>query len=89
MLCQSEYVGDLGGEDGDGDACSEAYDDGIGYELDDGSELEYSESDEDNACHHGGYEESLQSVGWVCDDAVDDHDEGACGAADLYFGASE
>ena len=89
LLGEAEDVGDLCGEDGDGDACGEAYDDGVGDELDDGAELEHSETYEYDACHHGGYEEALESVGGVGDDAVDDDNEGACGAANLYFSASE
>ncbi len=80
---QAEYICNLGGEDSDGDTACKTYDDRIGYELDNRSQLEYPQQDKDNARHERGDNQPRLSV--LLDNAVDNDDERAGRPANLYF----
>ena len=73
--------------DHDGDAVGEADHDRDRNELDEAPELEETHEKEDHARAHGGDHQVAQTV--LCDQAVDDDDEGARGAADLHAAAAE
>ena len=89
LLCQSQHVAYLCGEDGYGNTCGETDDDGVGDELDDSPQLEQPQCNEYHACHHGGYEQALQSVCRVGDYSIDNHDECTRGATNLHLIASK
>ena len=84
---QAKEVDDLCGEDGQGDTAGEADNDGIRDELDDRAEFEETEEHENDTSHESGDGEAGEAV--VADDVVDDDDEGAGGASDLYAVTAE
>ena len=84
---QPEEVVDLGGEDGQGDTGGEADDDGVWDELDDRAEPEKPHQHQYQSGHQCGQGETFKPE--AGDDAVDDHDERAGGAADLHGVATE
>ena len=84
---KAEYIGHLCGEDSDGDTARKAHDDGIGDELDDRSQLEYTQQHQDDTCHQCGYDEACFTI--LLDDAVDDDDERTCRSANLYLAAAQ
>ena len=55
--------------------------------FDDRPQAEESQQDQEYARHDRGDGQSLDAV--LLDDAIDDHDECTCGAADLYATAAE
>ena len=84
---QTEHVGDLRREDRHGDAAREADDDGVGDELDDGSEPEDAHQHEQHAGHQRGDDQARLAV--LLDDAVYDDDECARRPSDLYAASSQ
>ena len=84
---EAEQILDLRGEDRHGDTAGETDDDRVGNEFDDRPQAEESQQDQEYARHDRGDGQSLDAV--LLDDAIDDHDECTCGAADLYATAAE
>ena len=74
-------------EDQDGDAEGEADDHGIRDEFNYGAQPQHAEDDQYDPGHYGGDEQAV--VAEALDNAVDDDDEGAGGAADLDAAAAE
>ena len=79
---QAEQILDLTGKDDEGDAAGESGHHREGNELDRAAQPGQSETDEDDAAHQRGDHEPVEAV--ALHDAVDDHDEGARGPADLH-----
>ena len=88
-LRQPEDVADLRREDGQGDTCREADNDGVGNELDDDAQAESAQRDEYQASQNRGDEQALQAILRVVHDAIDDDDEGTRRAANLHLCAAE
>ena len=84
---EPEEIGDLRGEDRNGDSGRESDDDRVGDELDDRAQPEGAHCDEQSARHERGDQQTRFAV--LLDDAVDDDDEGARGAADLHAAAAQ
>ncbi len=83
---QSEDIGNLRGEDGDGDTACETYDDGIRDKLDDGSQLEHSQQDKQYACHQCGDNQPRFTI--LLDDAINDDDERTGRSSNLHLASS-
>jgi hypothetical protein len=84
---QAQEVLDLGKEDDHRDAIGEADYHRLGDEADQVAEAKHAHGDQHGAGQHGGHQQVLHAV--FDDDAVDDGNEGAGGAADLHSGAAE
>ena len=84
---QTQQVFNLCGEDGDRDTACESYHNRVGYVLDDGAQSQHAQQDEKNSCHQCGNGQPLHSI--LLDDAIDNHDEGTCGTANLHLRTSE
>ena len=84
---ESEEIRHLCREDSHRDTGRETHHDRIWYELYDRSEPEKSEQHKDASGHECGKRESFETI--LCDDIVDDHDEGSRGASDLDSVAAE
>ncbi len=82
-----EEILDLAGENHDADPGGETGGDRVRDELDRAAQSRQAKADEHHAGHQGGDRETVDPV--ALDDPVDDHDEGAGRAADLYPGAAE
>ena len=84
---QPKEVRDLAKRDNDGDTGGKAHRHGERDELDDGTELRKPENDEQNARKERRRCQAVVAV--LAHDAVDNHDEGARGAANLEAGAAQ
>lgn len=82
-----QQVGNLGGEDRQGDAGGESHHDRIGDELDDRAEAEEAHQNQQHAGHEGRHQQPGLAV--LLDDAIDDDDEGPRRAADLHAAAAQ
>ena len=84
---QAEEILDLGEEDHHGDAVGEADHHRQGDEADERAEPSRTEREEQQAGEHGCHQQVRFAVGG--DDAIDDGNEGAGGAADLHPRAAQ
>ena len=84
---QPEEVRDLAKRDNDGDTGGKAHGHRVGDELDDGTELRDAENDEQNARKERRRGKTVVAV--LAHDAIDNHDEGARGAANLEAGTAQ
>ena len=84
---EPQKVGDLRGEDRHGNTAREAHDDRIGDEFDDRAQPAESHDQQQHAAHECGDEQPGLAV--LLDDAVDNDDEGARRASDLYAAAAQ
>ena len=84
---QPQEVADLSEEDQHRDAVGEAHDDGLRHELDQAPEPEEAHGHEHGPRHQRADHQVGEAV--TVDDAVDDDDEGAGGAAHRHPGAAE
>ena len=84
---ESEEVVDLSGQNRQGNAGGEAYDDRVGDELDDRAELEQSHHNQYQSGHECGHGQTLKAETRY--DTVDNDDESACRPSDLHRIASE
>jgi len=80
---QAEEVANLSAGDEDSDAVCETDDDRAGKIFDGRSHACDAQEDEQDAGHHGAFEEAVNAM--LGDDSRHDHYEGAGGAADLCF----
>jgi hypothetical protein len=84
---QPEKILDLRAGDEDGDAIGEADDYGPRDKFHARTQSSDAHDDEQDAGHNGDHEEAVNAVRG--DDAGDDDDEGAGGAADLSLGSAK
>ena len=84
---QAEEILYLSAGDQDGDAVGKADDHRAGDELDCGAHAGDAHDHQQNTGHHRTHEEAIDTV--KCDDAGDDHNEGAGGSANLRLGAAQ
>ena len=87
LYLHTQQVFYLSCKDGYGDTAGETYDDRVGNVLDDGAQMQQSESDEEHTRHQRGNSQSLHTI--FVDDASHNHDEGTCRAANLYFATTQ
>ena len=87
LQAESEEVANLGAGNQHRNAVGETHHDRAGNELHRFAKAGEAHDDQHHACHHGAEEQSLHAV--LDDDSVDDHDEGAGGAADLRARAAQ
>ena len=83
---QPENVGNLRGEDGDGNTACKTYDDGIGDKLNDSSQLKNSQQNKQYACHQCGDNKPRFTV--LLDDAIDNDDERTGRSSNLYLAST-
>ncbi len=78
---QAKEVGNLTQGDNHGDTCSKAHSHRIRNELDDGAELCKAKDNQDDTGQESCGSQAIVTI--LAHDAIDDHDEGASGAANL------
>ena len=80
---QPEHIGYLRGENGDGYPAGKTHDDGVRNELDDRPQLERAQHDKDEPRHQRGHYQPGLAI--LLNDAIDDNDKRAGGAAYLHL----